>query len=130
MSQAPKLPKRPFKNLDEFIGCKRNKYNRANRTRDYPCLVCEGFGKVRDESEYDSYEGYKLANWYICSACYGTGETARHHYQAAYASEIAAWKRNYDKIKLRRNTYLRAARKLTPKERQVLDVNTKPSHRG
>lgn len=50
----------------------------------WPCPTCYGTGKVRDPAERCPIEGYKMADWYTCTSCGGSGETNKEHIQQIY----------------------------------------------
>lgn len=118
MNLRPKLPDRPFKTFQDFINYKRG----SRPERQLPCLACDGFGKVHDEKDYDAYEGWKLAPWYKCSACRGTGEGSISSYKDAWHRRLWEWKALYDKILARRKLWDSAWKKLTPAERDELGM--------
>ena len=65
----------------------------------WPCLECEGKGKVRHEEDRDVIEGYKLAPWHVCTHCNGTGRWLKAQVQEVYRKivrefqdKLARWK--------------------------------------
>jgi DnaJ-class molecular chaperone len=65
----------------------------------WPCLECEGKGKVRHEEDRDVIEGYKLAPWHTCTHCNGTGRWLKAQVKEVYSrivrefrAKLAHWK--------------------------------------
>lgn len=115
---ASKLPARPYKNLREFI---RKRYF-LYRGCDYPCVSCEGRGRYQNSEDRDPYEGYKLAPWYICEACQGTGEGPRKPVYQEYKNEIDRWKAAVKETLKVRVIIDGIRKKLTPEELKVLGL--------
>jgi hypothetical protein len=119
MTTCPELPKKPYDSFYDYVMAQRQ---RCSHDRAYPCFNCDGRGKVRDPKDRDPYEGYKLAPWYTCNTCNGSGESSRSVYKAMYKKTIDNWRDRYAEAKKRRDVWLRAYHKLTPLERLVLGV--------
>ena len=100
MIDLTKLPKRPYKNFDDFykkniLGC--------NKDVEWPCFLCDGYKKIHHWEDRDPYEGYKMAPLYTCHQCNGTGQTTKQQWKDQYKSEIDQWKQRYALAKQKRD---------------------------
>lgn len=119
-------PELRYPTLEDFRKSECGVFGRAWEARKdrgfWPCLKCRGEGGYHKPEDRDCYEGYKMAPWYKCAACEGTGEGPKakivalyKEYMAKYRAELAAWKA---KDRLRKA----ALKKLTTKEREALGL--------
>lgn len=110
-----RIPVRPYKNFNEYLKC----ISAACRhKRQYPCFDCGGYGFRQDPAERDDYEGHKLTPYSKCPRCNATGEITRAQYKDFYDEEIANWRTDVTRNKIKN----RAIKKLTPTERKVLGL--------
>lgn len=95
------------------------RYSSGQRKKQYPCYTCEGSGHVRDPSEHDVYEGYKMANWYTCNVCGGSGEIRADAFWQQYTLE-------YERFAIKRQTAIAkrsAERKAYKKVKAILTTD-------
>ena len=96
-------PTRPWKNLQDAKRDLGNSF-RTYKADEFPCLNCHGRGKYRDQRDSDPIEGYKLAPWYQCRTCDGTGMGSREQFMACYRERMADYRQaiqEYDQQKAR-----------------------------
>jgi hypothetical protein len=118
MSEKPKLL---FRNLSEAktVYAKNHRLNSASlKQNEFPCIACNGSGRVRNKDDWDPVEGYKLTQWYHCAGCDGTGVGDKAQFKAWMDRQIQSYKQELEQWKLRQ----RALRKLTMAEKQVLNL--------
>lgn len=124
VKHGPK-PTLPYKRLREYVIWRHKHTPFAPKLLDpdiWPCCACGAVGKYRKPEDRDCNEGYKMAPWYTCEACGGTGcgpkylvALAFEAIMADHRKELAEWTR-VDRL-------IRSARKkLTPEERAVLEI--------
>lgn len=103
------LPEKPLK-PDELKSVKAFKkhvgYTKEFKRNEYPCLVCNSFGRVVDPDEQpDPMEGYRNADRIICPECGGGGLIPRvyfyHEFKQLlkdYATDLQAWEKQRQNI--------------------------------
>lgn len=112
-----RIPVRPYKSFKEYLdGVFTSASNRHHRL--LPCNNCNGRGQWQNPNERDCIEGYKLVPFTICPTCHGDGESTRERYKIFYEDEIADWRREVKRNKIKN----RAIKKLTLTERKVLGL--------
>lgn len=122
--RGPGRPTRQYTSIRDYIA-KRFILGPRAKLADpnwWPCLICDARGGYHKEEDRDEYEGYKLAPWYACGACGGTGQGPKKAVEEAYRTitanfraELAAWK----EAEVHRKTGLA---KLTQEEKVALGL--------
>lgn len=112
-----KIPKRPFKTFNDYMADVRLN-NRHHKQ--FPCPNCDGLGRYRRAEDHDPYEGWKLADWFICPICKGTGETSKEQYKFFYNNKIKNWQEDACILRAKNQ----ALKKLSPFEIQLLGIRT------
>lgn len=101
-----KLPKKPYKNLNDFI----NKWNKTyewkwrNRWDEIPvgrliCRQCGGAGEHYRLEDNDPIEGYKMAEKVSCEKCHGIGLEYKENTNKFYEAEISEWRQELEETK-------------------------------
>jgi hypothetical protein len=106
-----KIPKKPWATFDDYLFELRRDNSRSHGEA-FPCLVCDGRGQVRREEDYDSMEGWKLAPWYKCTACNGTGEGTREAIRGAWRKALWEWHEKAVKARERRKAEMSVIKQL------------------
>lgn len=118
-------PERLYRSVRDWIA-KRFLWSQPESTlRDpnfWPCLECGGKGKVHKEEDRDCIEGYKLAPWYQCEHCAGTGEWPKAKVKEAYQEVVKEFKARLEAWKAQDALRRSGLRKLSEKERQALGL--------
>lgn len=91
-------PQKPYKNFEECRRLHSGRYHRDD-PEFIPCLACSGRGHVRDPKDRDLIEGYKLAPWYDCKSCNGTGRGTKKELMDYYRERLADWKERMKRYK-------------------------------
>lgn len=119
----PEKPKRPYKNFSDFrIYQHRGDQKKLQDINFYPCLFCEGYGKVRNIDDCDPIEGYKLAPWYKCSQCKGTGRSSRKEFRKAYYEVMQNYRYRRERWKIEEALRFLGRSKLTEEELRALQL--------
>lgn len=125
MFRLTELPKRPWKNFEDYL----KNLDRAHHGRNvmYPCMYCNGFGKVRRMEDRDPIEGFKLAPWYKCTPCDGTGNSSRMEHEIRYKNLILKWKEKYADAKAQRDAEKSALKRIkqrtSKRDRKILQID-------
>lgn len=94
------VPPRPFKNFDAYVNEWRRRFSdSASKEKEAPCRTCRGCGRVRKFKDRDPIEGYKLAPWYDCANCQGTGTEpgGMEALKTIYKADIKDWQERHRK---------------------------------
>lgn len=86
----------------------------------YPCVECEGYGKIRDPDCLGDYD-YR-PDWIECSHCNGSGKGSRSKMRKAYQEVVAEYNLSMEIWTWAQEVHQRVGRKLRSYEKDVLRV--------
>lgn len=116
-----KKPEKAYKTISDFrkAMCGYGEKFKLADLNFYPCLECSGTGKVRDPIEFDSVEGYKMADWYPCKKC-KDGNIGKEKFTKIWNDMQNKFKKNMNEWENEKEIYQKALSKLTKEEIKVL----------
>ena len=111
------LPKRPYKNFDDYIRQKQEKSYKYRSYKEivYVCTMCNGSGRIVDQNcpfANDPIEGNKMATRITCPECNGSGISSKEISKAKYKVIIDRWKKQYTERKTEKDLQQNALKKL------------------
>lgn len=71
--------------------------NTKRNNIDFACQRCLGKGKIKDPSQYDVVEGYKLADYITCSECNGEKTLGKKYFEEEYQKYLLDFQRKQTK---------------------------------
>jgi hypothetical protein len=110
-------PQRPYRNILDF---RQRRSRRERLVGDWPCLDCEGTGRVVDPNYQPCYES--RTEYVRCKACEGTGKGTEKACREKYRAEIARWREEVKTWEKQEALIKSGLAKLTPEEQRALGL--------
>jgi hypothetical protein len=116
-------PEKPERRYSTLKSIKDNNWYLSIKYSDsrFPCITCKTYGKIKDPTEYCTYEGSKYADYITCPSCGGTGQMNKSHYQEILDLDKKEYDIKLKKYKKELSLYKSVVSKLTKEELEYVN---------